>query len=287
MKRLFKFTATLALCLITSGAMAAEGINSTGGNPLPIGAGGDTFIRILHNSGRINFFNPRSATETAWIEPSNGTASFARVTTTGNVEASRLIIGSQGASNNVTVNNNKIWTNSGNLYLNDETTGDSIIHVGAPSKTTSVYIPQGVVQIGSEVIDEATVKIANTLKSCQPDETVVKDANHNYICRSFPVANKTCPSARVVIGCQRGSSNSGCGAVAETITVSETSTNQNFSTYKGASWGCGIGYQLEAVCQADQTWAVGSWDCDQGGSNSNNHTVTNKYFEGFGLALSK
>lgn len=80
MERLFKFTATLAFCMVTGSAMAVDGLNSTGSNPLPIGAGGETIIRV-NPSGLTEFLRPTpgapsTGARTAWINTDDGSASF-------------------------------------------------------------------------------------------------------------------------------------------------------------------------------------------------------------------
>lgn len=191
MERLFKFTATLAFCLVTSSAMAVDGINSTGNNPLPIGAGGEPII-ILNPNGMMQFLRPSTGAETAWINANTGEASFAYFSKL----TVKSPVGNKGALGTVNVNGNQVWTNSGNLHLNWATAGDSVVYVGGPNKKTGVFLPQGsievaqgVVKIGSEEIDEDTAKIANTLKNCQVGETVVKTAT-GYGCAEQAVVPK-------------------------------------------------------------------------------------------------
>lgn len=293
MKFLFKFSVPLLLlALITSNAMAVDGINSTGNNALPIGAGGNTILKVSP-TGLTEFFHPTTGAQTAWIKAEDGSASFSsflNVKTAGNVEAGKLIVtspvGSQGALSTVNVNGNQVWTNSGNLYFNYTTSGDSIVHFGRPSKTTSIYIPQGFLQIGTQAADAETILIANTFKSCAANHTVVSDGNGGYSCQEVVIIPPSCPATAVTISCKRSNGpGHGCGTVSETINVPSTPVNQSFtqSTNNGSS--CKLGYSVTANCLPSKTWDLAGWDCDAGTSNSNNAGVTEKRFLGFGLNL--
>jgi hypothetical protein len=74
----------LALTLMPQTAWAQQGINTTG-DPLPIGAGGSTYINVMPGTSStpgVVFFGSNAtskATAQAWIDASDGTASFASI----------------------------------------------------------------------------------------------------------------------------------------------------------------------------------------------------------------
>ncbi len=76
------------LCSLASASLA-DGLNSVGAN-LPIGAAGQQFINLLH-SGANNLVNFGSAAPVAWVNASDGSASFSAIgATTVNIGGSVL-----------------------------------------------------------------------------------------------------------------------------------------------------------------------------------------------------
>ena len=76
------------LCSLVSASLA-DGLNSVGAN-LPIGAAGQQFINLLH-SGANNIVNFGSVAPVAWINASDGSASFSQVGVGGSVLNSTVV----------------------------------------------------------------------------------------------------------------------------------------------------------------------------------------------------
>jgi hypothetical protein len=125
--KILKLAAALFLVLASTNAMAAEGINSTGVD-LPVGAGGMTLFKANSN-GRINFYPPATTAVpvSAWIDTTSGLASF----------------GTQLAGGGITIGGNQLSSNSGDLYLNNSTGGNSSVVIGGTNQTTDLHVVQG------------------------------------------------------------------------------------------------------------------------------------------------
>ena len=196
MRHLFA-TISLLVLLGTGPAMAADGINSTGGE-LPMGAGGQTVSRIFSN-GYVKFYDPTTLVETAWINSNNGSASFGVNagglninynqiwTNQGNLYLNHSNLSPVNINQSMNVNGNQIWTNSGDLYFNFSTTNDSNVVVGNNSKITNFQIINGSLNVGGTWINSSQlgklVNMVNVFDNCADGETIVK-SGPGYACQS-------------------------------------------------------------------------------------------------------
>ena len=134
------------------------GVNSTSGTDLPIGAGSNTLMWIgsgefqfrvephsVSNNGYVLFGGNRRA-PAAWINTTNGTASF----------------GSQAAGGGVTINGNQIYNRAGDLYINADTTGDSTVVIGDNINTTNLLVRQGDLTVQNNITANNSLTLNGT-----------------------------------------------------------------------------------------------------------------------------
>jgi|GEM_PF-6354706 len=213
-------------------AEAAEGINSTGSAPLPMGAGGSTFIYVT-STGQM-LFGSDSSNPKAWVDSLNGTARF-----TGGMSIEGVNADGVGLSvtNNIKVGVDQIvgsagnrfgfWNGKGGLMMDNAGDVEIIgnVVVGSDSSPAAVTVAKVTIP-GTTANESLDVNKMNTiinisnLPACDwaAGEVMTKDGTNSYKCVKVSAGGSVykgtidCSSTgRVVIGFVNGEPK--CGSI--------------------------------------------------------------------------